>query len=208
MPEWYLVVLGLVALSALSLSWHPLVWTLPLLGLAVLPPVVQACLSACRASFSSQPRPARDKARLVGLTAVLHLLQPAARLWGRIRSGLTPWRSRTAWLVIPRSRQSAVWSERWVDPVQRLHAIEAALKEDGAVVLHGAEFDAWDLEVRGGLIGSARFLMAVEDHGAGTQFARVRSWPRYSLPAVLTTALLEGWRSARSSTRRGWLRGS
>jgi O-antigen biosynthesis protein len=189
MPEWYLIVLGLVALSALSLSWHPLVWTVPVLTLAVFFPVLQACLSAGRATFPSQPRSGGDKARLVGLTAALHLLQPAARLWGRVRSGLTPWRSRSAWLVIPHPRQSAVWTERWVDPVQRLQAIEAALKEDGAVVLHGAEYDAWDLEVQGGLLGSARFLMAVEDHGSGTQYVRVRSWPRYSVPAVATTAL-------------------
>jgi GT2 family glycosyltransferase len=190
MPEWYLVVLGLVALSALSLSWRPLVSTLPILGLAAFLPVMQAYLSARQASFPSQPQSIRDRAKLVGLTAVLHLIQPAARLWGRIRSGLTPWRSRSAWLVIPRARQSAVWTERWVDPVQRLHAVEAALKGDGAVVLHGAEFDAWDLEVRGGLLGFARLLMAVEDHGAGTQFVRVRSWPRYTVAAVLTTALL------------------
>ena len=51
------------------------------------------------------------------------------------------------------------------------------MKSTGAVVLHGGAYDAWDLEVRSGLCGSARLLMAVEDTGSGTQLVRVRHWP-------------------------------
>jgi len=32
-------------------------------------------------------------------------------------------------------------------------------------------------------------LMAVEDHGAGTQFVRFRSWPRFSRVAVVLSLL-------------------
>jgi hypothetical protein len=38
-------------------------------------------------------------------------------------------------------------------------------------------------------MGSARVLMAVEDHGAGRQYVRVATWPRFSKVAlVLITA--------------------
>jgi hypothetical protein len=50
--------------------------------------------------------------------------------------------------------------------------------------LRGGDFDHWDLEVRGGLFGAARLRMAIEEHGAGKQFLRFRSWPRCSLPGV------------------------
>jgi hypothetical protein len=66
---------------------------------------------------------------------------------------------------------------RWQSPDQRLHALCKSMRETGAVVLHGGNYDAWDLEVRGSPFGSARMLMAVEDTGSGTQLVRVRSWP-------------------------------
>ena len=55
------------------------------------------------------------------------------------------------------------------------------------MVVHGGEYDRWDLEVQGGLLGASRMLMAVEDHGAGTQFVRFHSWPRFSRVAVVLT---------------------
>jgi hypothetical protein len=51
------------------------------------------------------------------------------------------------------------------------------MRSTGAVVLHGGDYDAWDLEVRGGLLGRSRLQMATEDSGSGTQLVRLRSWP-------------------------------
>jgi hypothetical protein len=45
-------------------------------------------------------------------------------------------------------------------------------------VRQGDDYVRWDLEVLGGMFGSARMLMAVEDHGAGTQYVRIKTWPR------------------------------
>ena len=56
-------------------------------------------------------------------------------------------------------------------------------------VRRGGEYDRWDLEVRAGLLGFARLLMAVEDHGAGNQFVRVRLWPKCSLLELLLPIL-------------------
>src|SRR2546430_610902 len=49
MPEWYLVILLLVAVSALGILWRPLLGTLPPLALSVGTLVMQAALAATRA---------------------------------------------------------------------------------------------------------------------------------------------------------------
>jgi len=188
-PEWYLVVVTLGALSALGLFWRPLAYVVPLFVLAAVASLVQAALSAGQACFASMPHSRVARLQLECLTAFLHLLQPLARLCGRLSCGLTPWRQGAPWLSLPRLRTSAVWSERWQDPFVRLQCLETAMRKGGGVVVHGGEYDRWDLEVQGGLLGAARMLMAVEDHGAGTQFVRFRSWPRFSRVAVLLTLL-------------------
>ena len=177
MPEWYLMIAMLVALSALSFVWSPIKLLLPVLVIAALPPLTQACVSAMRASFpdTRSDRGARMKRRL--LTAALHLLQPLARLRGRLREGLTPWRCRGTVQPAPLwPVTSSMWSERYKAQEQRLDVLKATLREEAACVLLGGEHDRWDLEVRGGFFGAARLLMGVEDHGGG-QLVRLRCWP-------------------------------
>jgi O-antigen biosynthesis protein len=74
-----------------------------------------------------------------------------------------------------------------------LKSFEADLRKAGVYVRRGGDYDRWDLEVRAGLLGFARLLMAAEDHGAGNQFVRVRLWPKFSLlelfPIVLFASL-------------------
>src|SRR5437867_3560281 len=177
MPEWHLVFALLMGLSALSFVWSPLTLLLPLLIGAALLPLAQACLSAAHASFPDAPsrRAARLKRRL--LTAALHLVQPLARLRGRLKEGLTPWRCRGTSQPAPLwPVTTSMWSEHWQAPDQRLNSIAAALQAEGGCVLRGGEHDRWDLEVRCGFFGAARLLMGVEDHGGG-QFVRLRLWP-------------------------------
>jgi len=184
MPEWYLVIFGLFALVALGLLWPPLTFVLPLLTLAITAPVAHATLSAARASFPSGPYDKLTDYKLRALTALLHLLQPLARLYGRIQYGLTPWRREAPGLVWPWPKPFAIWTERWRDPIERLQDIEASLRASGATIVHGSEYDRWDLGVRGGILGGARLLMAAEDHGARKQFVRFRSWPIWSRGAI------------------------
>jgi hypothetical protein len=110
---------------------------------------------------------------------VLHVVQPLARLRGRLGEGLTPWRGAAgSRVVLPRVRSVAVWSERWRSHEAWLLEIERALDARRAVSRRGGAFARWDLEVRGGALGRARLLAAVEEHGAGRQFVRVRAWLR------------------------------
>jgi O-antigen biosynthesis protein len=191
MPEWYLLLAVLAAIGLLGGLWRPLNAGFALLGLALLASVLQAAISATHATFSiGGSRAAGLRRRL--LTFLLHLLQPAARLAGRVRHGLTPWRERGRQLdlVIPRVRRAFVWNERWQAHEAWLAALEGGLRAHRVRVLRGGAFDTWDLEVRSGLFGAARVLMAVEEHGDGRQLACFRVWPRPALVRLLPVAAL------------------
>jgi hypothetical protein len=87
------------------------------------------------------------------------------------------------------------WTGQWRALEARLGAFEAALRAQGATTRRGGEYDRWDLEVRGGILGAVRTLMTVEEHGQGRQLVRVRAWPRCSalmLVPVLVLAVLVG----------------
>ncbi len=190
MPEWHLVILALAVLSALGTFWLPLLVAAPLLVMAAVTPFVQAGFSAARASFTSRPQSRVARLKLYGLTTFLYLLQPLARLWGRMQYGLTPWRQRGAiGFSVPVPKRSTIWSKRWRAPEEWLHSIEAALRVAGATVLRGGECDRWDLEVRNGIVGSARVLMAIEEHGMGRQLVRFRVWPRCSRIGIMLIIL-------------------
>ncbi len=179
-PEWYLVLTALALLSALGALWAPLLAALPLFVVAAGALVVESALGASRASLRDCPRSRLGRMRMRSKVALLHMLQPLARLSGRLRYGLAPWRRRSAVMALPIIRLHSIWSERWQSAHERLHTIETELRSHGCAVLQGGEYDRWDLQVRGGMLGVARMRMAVEEHGAGRQLVRTRSWPKYS----------------------------
>ena len=180
MPEWFLVVLVLGVVTALGLAWRPLLIAAPLFVFALAAPIAQAVLSARRAQFTSKPATRFALLKLQTITVLLHVMQPIARLKGRLRWGLTPWRRRSLGWAMPRPRSTTLWSETWRSREERLAEFETRLREAGAVVLRGGDFDRWDLEVRGGMLGAVRVLTTVEEHGAGRQLLRARSKPRVS----------------------------
>jgi GT2 family glycosyltransferase len=190
LPEWYVLVAFLAAFAALSPAWEPLRVALPLAIAAAAAVVVQALRSAARAKLESAGRSRLETWRLRALVAWLHLVQPAARLWGRLRHGLDPWRLRSLsqW-TFPRPVQVKVWSERWRPPEEWLGELEQSLRRTPALVRLGGDFDRWDLSVIGGPFGRARALLAVEEHGRGRQYLRFRIWPAVRrLPFLLFVA--------------------
>lgn len=179
-PGWYLINAALVVVLALGFLWPPLLYASLLLLLFVTWSVLRAFASARQARFKRVRYP-WTLTRLRAVTALLWVTQPVARFWGRIEKGLTPWKTRGRHgIVFPCRRQRAVWTEQWIDPFVRLANLEKQLSEDGLIVCRGNAFEAWDLQGAAGALGAARLLMAVEDHGAGTQYVRLSVWPRYS----------------------------
>jgi len=185
MPEWYLVVFTFAGLSLLGLSWPPLLWTLPALVVAITVSMVQAGRCALGASYRTATG-GFELWKRRGLTALLHLIQPLARLIGRVRHGLTFWRRRAVTgLAFPRPWTADVWTRSSRSVEERLQTIEKDLRERGCVAVRGGDCDHWDLEVNGGLFGSARLFMGIEYHGSGRQLLRLRSWSRCSVTARL-----------------------
>jgi hypothetical protein len=115
------------------------------------------------------------KVRSFALIFFFHLMQPAARLWGRIKHGLTPWRRRNAALTAPGGTVATLWSENWRASNVWLNDLERELEKTGAIAGRGGDYDDWDLSVRGGLFAGARLTMGVEDHARGTQNLRFRT---------------------------------
>jgi GT2 family glycosyltransferase len=190
MPEWYFTVALLAALTALGALWQPLLLAAIPLAAAIAAPIAQAVLSAGAAAF----RPRRSRwlmLRLRALTAVMHLVQPIARLRGRLRWGLTPWRARgRRGLAAPVPRIMTFWCEEWRAGADRVVAIAQHLRAAGTPTMLGDGWSRWDLECRGGLCASARARLTVEEHGAGRQLVRVLSWARLSMAALVATAAL------------------
>ena len=197
MPEWYLVILGLAVLFALQPLWSPLQYVWPVLLLAIGIPVAQAFLTARRTPVKTSGSAA--------LLAGLHLLQPLARLRGRMLSGLTPWRPhRLRGFLPPYPRTLIAGSAQWRSRHEWLMALETPLAAEGASVFRGGHFDTWDLEVRGGVLGSVRLKLLVEDYGAGKQLVRVRVWPRWPLP-MLVLCLANGLIAGGAARDGAWL---
>ena len=190
-PEWYLILLILGGLGAWGAIWPPLLLVLPLLLVAAGITAAQAIAAAVGAFHASRHRHRRELWCLRAMTAWLHLIQPGARLTGKLRTGLTPWRHRgPRGCAAPWSKSLRFWSEIWQSLDDRLRQIESALRQHDAVVVRGGDFDDWDLEIRGGMVGSVRLRMTVEEHGAGHQMVRLRAWPRCSRSAGVLTLVL------------------
>ncbi|PYT15197.1 MAG: glycosyl transferase [Acidobacteria bacterium] len=189
MPEWYLILLGLGLLAMVGRSYEPLWIAWPVFLLATATPLLQAWRSAGGATFLEPPQSALAAFGLRMLTAFLYVLQPIARLSGRMRYGLSPLRSLATGFCAPRPIRHQIWSETWRAPAQWLEGVERVLRAEGAAALRGGDFDEWDFEVPGGMLGSCRLRMAVEEHGAGRQLIRLRSSPRYT-PLVVALLIL------------------
>ena len=201
-PEFLLLIAALGGISTLGLLWAPLLLALPLFVAGIVASLWRAVSSGWRANSSVPGRSAFETLLRRSLTAGLFLLQPLARLAGRLRNGLSPWRRHlrpgAAW---PRPRTIRVWSETWQEPGSRLQALQDALAARGGFVRSGGPFDRWDLDLRAGPLGGVKIRTAVEEHGSGRQLMRVKVWPRASawglialaVPALfMVLALLDG----------------
>jgi GT2 family glycosyltransferase len=189
MPEFYLAMLGLLGFAALGVLWKPLLLAIPLLLLGMGALVGQAVVSGLSATFPVEPRSRLEELRWRALTVALHLLQPAARQWGRLcRAPAADEVPSPSGFALPRPRRVRLWSEGWQEPESWLESFEAALRAQGGTVARGGDFDTWDLELGDGPFGGSRICMAVEDHESA-QLVRLRSWPRVGLPAIALTAM-------------------
>jgi GT2 family glycosyltransferase len=204
-PEWYLVIAALLAAGLLGALWAPLMAALIPCALASGVSVASALRGTRSATFGVEARRPPRRRALMAITVALHLLQPAARLVGRLGDGLVPWRRPRRWrFTLPMPRRCELWSGTWKAPEERLRFLDAALREHGARVRIGDPCDRWDLHTWGGALGGARLRVAVEEHGRGRQLVRCRVWPRIprGLPLAVVALATAGTLAA---AQHAWL---
>jgi hypothetical protein len=156
-------------------------------GLSLVPPIS----AALNIRFPASAKSGFARFRLRVVTAILHLMQPLARLWSRLIYSLTAWRiSRFPTLSFPWPRMFQLWSEKWIDSTSVLHSLESVLRSSGAVVRRGGDYDRWDLEIRGGLFGGVRVRTVSETYGRGKHMLRLHFRPWFSISGAGTTLLL------------------
>jgi hypothetical protein len=123
------------------------------------------------------------------------MIQPVARLYGRFKHGLTPWRKRGVPLnsrfhFAFRQHIFTHWSEKWKSTEEWLTEIEQNLISEKTRVKRGGDFDEWDIQVRSGLFASGKALLSIEEHGGGKQFLRFKCKTHYSFAGYLLVGSL------------------
>ncbi|MGB7292463.1 MAG: glycosyltransferase [Thermodesulfobacteriota bacterium] len=181
MPEWYFIIFALFAFSCVGLLWKPLLFSLPLLAIALGIPIIQGIGNSLSIYVNHENRSRFEIVKMHALISALNIVQPIARLFGRVSHGLTPWRRRELHKIsLPWPRNHSTWSETWQPHGKSIESIEKELLKQGTIVIRGGEYDSWDLEIRSSLFGSVRIRTAVEEHAGGKQMMRLRSWPKIS----------------------------
>src|SRR5262249_24346086 len=141
-PEWYLGTAILATLSLLSVVWKPLLATVPLLVLAAGLSLVRATVNATNAPVLHREKTATSKVKVLGIIIILDLMQPLARLCGRFRCGLHPWRDRGAPpQVVLRCKTVSIWTETWRPPEEWLGHLQSQLRLEGTVGFAGGGYD-------------------------------------------------------------------
>lgn len=180
MPEWYLLSLLFAILGLGGFFWPPLMWSWALLATSLLLVIAMGYKSASRA-IDKSPHHALKQTRYFLLITLLHIIQPIARLYGRIKHGLTPWRNRgismdKSYLFRIRTQVFSHWSETWRSPEAWLSDIETQLLAQVIRVRRGGDFDEWDLQTRNGNFSSFRILATIEEYGGGKQHLHLKVW--------------------------------
>jgi hypothetical protein len=185
MPEWYVLIALLPLISLVRLPGSLLILPIILAGACFAVSLSLAWMRSADPAGRRRP-PLMQRARRRLLTMWLFLIQPAARLLGRMLHGLHPWRHHgvCGW-AFPRPRELTRWGGPWRSSCDQVCQLETDLRAQGAVVLRSGDFDRWDFEVRGGTLAGARVYHVVEEHGQGRQLSRFLLMPRVSRIARL-----------------------
>lgn len=183
MPEWYLISGTLIVSAAMGYFWSPLSFLAPLAIVVASLPLMMILKKVSKAKPVNEAfQNGLAKTKFQAVTACLNMLQPMARLWGRLAFSLTPWRKFGApSIYMPVRRVISVWCEDWIAPETRLTQLMADLRKQDPPVIWGNDYGRWDLGIRGGVFGLVRVIMAAEDHAGGKQYLRFRLEPRLTL---------------------------
>ena len=146
-PEWCFLIAIFASASLLGFIWRPL-WLLsiPMFVYALALPLIDAAINSTKALIRPPYDSKRKRAGLWGATFLLSMIEPVARLYGRLRHGLTPWRARFAYdFSKPWANSVAFWSEIYRVPEQWLALLRDTILRGGGTVINGGEYDRSEL---------------------------------------------------------------
>jgi hypothetical protein len=155
--------------------------------------ILQGIISAARNTSLTKEQDHNWK--YFALIVALHIIQPMARLQGRLKHGLTPWRIRGARanlknLTFFKPKILVFWSEgNWKSVDAWLEQIEQNIVGLKARVKRGGDFDRWDIQTRNGLFSTVKGILTIEEHGAKKQYLKFRYTANYSLSGLVLIVL-------------------
>jgi hypothetical protein len=193
MPEWYLFMAMLFVPAITGIFVPVLQWAWVAFAIALGIFVLQAILSANASAKKSAWHQQTFTYKFV--LTMLYIVQPVARLTGRLKHGLTPWRKRGAGLQLSNfycfnTKVFTHWSEEWQSAETWLEMIEQNLISLRTRVARGGVFDNWDIQVRSGWFTRAQGLLVIEEHGANKQYLKFRCRHAHSRYGFITIILL------------------
>lgn len=129
----------------------------------------------------------RRRLRWRAMLAWLNFLEPAARDWGRLKGGLTPWRAVAPppaqpadrgrwWQQLQPFRRIVRWGYRGTMELEKFALLERltrTLNSRHCAVAWNPVHANWDLKVRRGALGEAFVRAVVEHHGGAKRLARL-----------------------------------
>jgi GT2 family glycosyltransferase len=183
--EWHF------ALAALAVTSVFFPWALIIVGLGFAYTVFYCihCARSANLGFlkdTQYPNTFVQRLKFRAMIAWLHFLEPLARDWGRVKGGLTPWRSflyKTAatgssspwWQRLQPFWRSVRWSHHGEMILEKYFLLDSLTKHLNAhqcAVGWNADFQDWDMKVRRGIFGEAILRLAIEHHGGPKRLAR------------------------------------
>ena len=192
MPEWYLFSALLATTALLGILWAPLLWVWPLFLASLIIVLIQAAISAKKNVLLHSLEQKHIKYRV--LITVLHIVQPMARLYGRLTHGLSPWRNKkanikTAVKYAFNKKLFTHWSEEWNSTEFYLEHIEKRLIKLKTRVKRGGDYDAFDIQATNTLFCTTKGVLAIEEHGSNKQYLKFRIGHKPSVIVIAGTLL-------------------
>jgi len=178
--EWTALSLPLALTGIIASGW----WWLLIL------PLLLTGVMCVRGGVSAKIAPRFEGPKARALIALLIFLGPLLRGWSRLKwrakalpefvPTAGPFRQRARWNWRARGFALSFWNETSTEKEALLGALMRACADERYPTRMGAGWEDWDIEVGGGVAGSARVQVAVENHGAEKRLLRVRSGLRLS----------------------------
>jgi len=203
--EWHF---GVLAIAAMGIYSH---WAMVLCLVCVLYTAFYCAVCALSADIQNVaavdgPPTLTRRLKWRATLAWFNFIEPLARDWGRLKGGLTPWRSvvfgsPTAagarisrwWQRLQPFRRRVLWTHGGGPALDRtpfLEQLTTTLRLRNCAVGWNSDAQPWDLKVRRGVLGEAQVHMVVEHHGGAKRLARLSAIlrPTRSLHSVQMSA--------------------